>query len=92
MAFAAGIYCSLKALEGSNIETVIVFRSCTPLMVSVLDYFLLNRELPSRRSAMALGLIALGAAGYVLTGWIIILTTATMITGKTSKMIIKTCA
>lgn len=67
LAFAAGIYCNLKALEGSNIETVIVFRSCTPVVVSGLDFLLLGRELPSQRSMLALGLIALGATGYVMT-------------------------
>ncbi len=66
VAFSAGILCNLKALAGSNIETVIVFRSCTPLAVSVLDFLLLGRELPSPRSWGALLLILLGAVGYVL--------------------------
>ncbi len=66
VAFAAGILCNLKALAGSNIETVIVFRSCTPLTVAGLDYLVLGRELPSPRSFGALLLILLGAVGYVL--------------------------
>lgn len=66
-AFTSGIYCNMRALQGSNIETVIVFRSCTPLAVSVLDWLFLDRELPSRRSLGALVLILLGAAGYVMT-------------------------
>ncbi len=67
LAFAASIFCNLKALEGSNIETVIVFRSCTPLAVSLLDFAVLGREMPSWRSFLSLLLILVGAAGYVLT-------------------------
>ncbi len=62
--FVFGVYCNMQALSYSNIETVIVFRSCTPLAVSVCDYVFLNRELPSGRSLLALLLISVGALGY----------------------------
>lgn len=42
-----------------------MFRSCTPLLVSMLDYLFLGRELPSPRSFIALMAIVGGALGYV---------------------------
>ena len=66
LSFSAGIYTNMKALESSNVDTVIVFRCCTPLMVSLGDYFFLNRELPSMRSTAALVLLMGGATGYVM--------------------------
>lgn len=65
--FILGLYSNFRALETSNIETVIVFRACTPLCVSVLDYFFLGRQLPSGRSTGALLVIVIGALGYVMT-------------------------
>ena len=65
--FVGSVYSSMKSLEGSNVETQIVFRSATPLAVSVLDAFLLGRELPSRRSIAVLAIVACGAAAYVAT-------------------------
>lgn len=64
VSFVFGVYCNMKALSYSNVETVIVFRSCTPLAVSVCDYFFLNRALPSGRSLMALLVICIGAICY----------------------------
>lgn len=63
--FSAGIYTNMKALESSNVDTVIVFRCCTPLVVSFLDYLFLNRELPNFRSLSALVVLLIGAVGYV---------------------------
>ena len=67
MAFSLGVFCNMKSLSISNVETVIVFRALAPLFVSVLDAMFLGREWPSARSWGALGLIALGAYGYALT-------------------------
>ena len=61
--FVFGVYCNMQALSHSNVETVIVFRSCTPLAVSLCDYLFLYRELPSSRSLGALLIIAVGALG-----------------------------
>jgi GDP-mannose transporter len=76
LAFVVSIYANMKALEGSNVDTVIVFRSCVPLALSILEWMFMNRELPDLRSALALGMILLGATGYVfldsafkLNGW-----------------------
>lgn len=60
VAFVLGVYCNMRALAHSNVETVIIFRSCTPLAVSLCDWLFLGRELPSRRSLAALLTIAAG--------------------------------
>ena len=57
----------MRALEKSNVETVVIFRACTPLAVSFCDWVFLGRELPSKSSLAALLVIAIGAYGYVLT-------------------------
>ena len=43
--FVATIYTNMRALQHSNVETVIVFRSACPLIVSVLDWAFLGRQL-----------------------------------------------
>ena len=65
--FVTTIYCNFKALEVSNVETLIVARSCVPVTVSFLDFTFLGRRLPSLRSWGAMLLMVSGAAGYVLT-------------------------
>ncbi len=65
--FVGSVYASMKALEASNVETQIVFRSATPTVVAVLDWAFLGRELPSWKSGMALLAITAGAMAYVLT-------------------------
>jgi GDP-mannose transporter len=49
--FAAGLFFNMKALAVSNIETIIVFRSCCPLVVAMMEYMYLGREFPSARYA-----------------------------------------
>mmetsp|Transcript_23837 Transcript_23837/g.34855 ORF Transcript_23837/g.34855 Transcript_23837/m.34855 type:complete len:353 (+) Transcript_23837:59-1117(+) len=66
-AFSLGVYCNMRSLSVSNVETVIVFRALAPLLVSVLDALFLGREWPSCRSWFALLLIAFGAYGYAMT-------------------------
>jgi len=65
--FVATIYANMRALQHSNVETIIVFRACCPLVVCVLDWAFLGRKLPSLRSMCALLVVAAGCAGYVLT-------------------------
>ena len=60
--FAGSIYSNMRALELANVETVIVFRSALPLLVSLLEVAFLGREFPSRRSASALATLSVGAA------------------------------
>ena len=57
----------MRTIEYVNVETFIVFRASTPVVISLLDYVFLGRALPSARSWMALiGLVA-GATLYVYT-------------------------
>jgi drug/metabolite transporter (DMT)-like permease len=65
--FVGSVYASMKSLEGSNVETQIVFRSATPLTVCVLDALWLGRELPNAKSLAALAAVAAGAVLYVAT-------------------------
>jgi len=67
IAFSLGVYSNMMCLNTSNIETVIVARGLSPLIVCALDPIFLGRELPSRRSVAALSLIAFGALGYAST-------------------------
>lgn len=63
-AFSAGVYCNMKSLSLSNVETVVVFRALSPCLVSILDALFLGREYPSPQSWAALFLIVVGAYGY----------------------------
>ena len=45
---------------------VIVFRSCAPLFMSVMDYAIYNHAVPSRRSSIAMLLIVAGATVYTI--------------------------
>ena len=65
--FVGAIYCNMKALQYSNVETVIVFRACCPIVVSLIDWAFLGRMLPSARSWLALAVLLGGCLGYVLT-------------------------
>jgi len=64
ISFASGIYFNMKSLQASNIETVIVFRACSPLVVSLAEAAFMGRHLPSPRSMTALISIVLGAVLY----------------------------
>jgi len=65
--FTGAVYCNMRALSNLNVETVIVFRACTPLVVCFLDTLFLGRMFPSNRSLAALAVIVAGAVGYVQT-------------------------
>ena len=74
--FVTTIYCNFRALEVSNVETLIVARSCVPFNVAILEFLCMGRAFPNLRSWFAMGLMVLGAAGYVasdkqfeLDGW-----------------------
>ena len=40
LAFVAAIYANMQALSHSNVETVIVFRACSPVAVCIVEYLL----------------------------------------------------
>lgn len=67
IAFLGAIFTNMKTLQYANVETFIVFRSSTPIVIALLDYFFLGRELPTMRSWASLLLIVSGAIAYVLT-------------------------
>jgi drug/metabolite transporter (DMT)-like permease len=62
--FSTGVYCNMRSLNISNVETVIVFRALSPAIVALLDALFLGREWPSKRSWAALLTLVIGAYGY----------------------------
>ena len=62
--FCTGIYCNMRSLAISNVETVIVFRALCPMLVAFLDALFLGREWPSLRSWAGLSTLLVGAIGY----------------------------
>ena len=66
VAFVAAIFTNMKALSLCNVETVIVFRACTPIAVGIIEYMFMDRALPTARSSVSLILVATGAVFYCL--------------------------
>jgi len=66
VAFLGTIYTNIRTLQYANVETFIVFRASTPILVSVFDWIFLGRELPGFQSSLCLLGLLLGACGYVL--------------------------
>jgi len=62
--FSTGVYCNMRSLSTSNVETVIVFRALSPIIVAFMDAICLGREWPSSRSWAGLVTLVLGAYGY----------------------------
>eukprot|EP00339_Tiarina_fusa_P022649 CAMPEP_0117024860 /NCGR_PEP_ID=MMETSP0472-20121206/18421_1 /TAXON_ID=693140 ORGANISM="Tiarina fusus, Strain LIS" /NCGR_SAMPLE_ID=MMETSP0472 /ASSEMBLY_ACC=CAM_ASM_000603 /LENGTH=353 /DNA_ID=CAMNT_0004731413 /DNA_START=69 /DNA_END=1130 /DNA_ORIENTATION=+ len=62
--FSTGVYCNMRSLNIANVETVIVFRALSPIVVAFLDALFLGREWPSKRSWTGLCLLVVGAYGY----------------------------
>ena len=62
--FVLGINFTMRALAVTNVETVLLFRSCSPVVVAVIDTLCLGRELPSRRSFASMLCIVLGATWF----------------------------
>jgi GDP-mannose transporter len=67
MIFVSTIFLNMKTLQYANVETFIVFRCSTPMVISMADYFFLGRELPSTQSWLSLCGLLVGAIGYALT-------------------------
>lgn len=66
-AFVTSIFANMKALQHSNVETVIVFRACTPLAVSIIEYLFLGRLWPSTRASLSLITVFIGAVVYCMS-------------------------
>ncbi len=63
--FIFNLFTNIKALQYSNVETVIVFQTLTSLVVAYGDFKLLNSARPSNEVIASLLLIVAGALGYV---------------------------
>jgi hypothetical protein len=50
-----------------NVETFVVFRASTPLVIGIAEWWFMGRELPNARSAAAMLTLCAGAVFYVLT-------------------------
>jgi len=67
VAFVSAIYSNMQALNHSNVETVIVFRACTPIAVTFIEYMWMGRDFPSTRSSISLLVVAVGAICYCMS-------------------------
>jgi hypothetical protein len=47
--FLMGVYSNMQSLAASSVDTVIVFRSSTPLLVCAMDVLFMGRANPSNR-------------------------------------------
>ena len=61
LAFVATMYTSMMALYAANVDTVIVFRCLSPIIISFLEWLWFDRQLPDLKSWMAM-CVMLGAA------------------------------
>ena len=62
--FVLGINFTMRSLANTNVETVLLFRSGSPIVVSCIDTLCLGREMPSRRSAVSMLCILFGATWF----------------------------
>jgi len=64
LCFAGFLYSNVKALQYVPVDTIICFRASIPLVVSIIEYFYLGRELPTARSWVSLTGVLVGAIAY----------------------------
>jgi hypothetical protein len=67
IAFVTAIYANMQALAHSNVETVIVFRACTPIAVCLIEYLFMDRAFPNLKSSLSLAAVALSAIFYCVS-------------------------
>ncbi|KAG7555890.1 Sugar phosphate transporter domain [Arabidopsis suecica] len=65
--FYLAIFTNTNLLRHANVDTFIVFRSLTPLLVAIADTVFRSQPLPSRLTFLSLFVILAGAVGYVAT-------------------------
>jgi Triose-phosphate Transporter family len=65
--FYLAIFTNTNLLKHANVDTFIVFRSLTPLLVAIADTAFRKQPCPSRLTFLSLFIILGGAVGYVLT-------------------------
>jgi len=62
--FISTIYANMKVLQFAGVNLFIVLRCSTPILVAILDFVFLGRQLPDRRSLGALLGLACSGASY----------------------------
>lgn len=65
--FYLAIFTNTNLLKHANVDTFIVFRSSTPLLVALADSLFRKQALPSVPTFASLFVVLAGAVGYVLT-------------------------
>ncbi|KAG1330038.1 GDP-fucose transporter 1 [Cocos nucifera] len=65
--FYLAIFTNTNLLRHANVDTFIVFRSLTPLLVAIADTFFRKQPCPSKITFLSLVIILGGAVGYVMT-------------------------
>ncbi|CAL4998289.1 unnamed protein product [Urochloa decumbens] len=65
--FYLAIFTNTHLLKHANVDTFIVFRSLTPLLVAIADTTFRKQPCPSKLTFMSLVIILGGALGYVMT-------------------------
>lgn len=63
--FLISIFCNIMILSHTNIETFIVLRASTPIVISILDVQFLGKALPDRRSWVSIIGVFICALFYV---------------------------
>lgn len=67
LVFYLAIFTNTNLLRHANVDTFIVFRSLTPLLVALADTFFRHQPFPSNLTFLSLLTILAGAVGYVST-------------------------
>lgn len=65
--FATAIFANGKLLEYSNVETFIVCRNTTPLIVSLNEFLFMGKSLPTLKNMICFIAIIIGAIIYMVT-------------------------
>lgn len=65
--FYLAIFTNTNLLRHANVDTFIVFRSLTPLLVAIADTVFRKQPIPSKLTFVSLFIILGGAVGYVAT-------------------------
>lgn len=65
--FYLAIFTNTNLLKHANVDTFIIFRSSTPLLVAIADTTFRKQPWPSKYTFLALLLILAGAVGYVIS-------------------------
>lgn len=67
LVFYLAIFTNTNLLRHANVDTFIVFRSLTPLLVAIADTLFRKQPIPSKLTFVSLFVILGGAVGYVAT-------------------------